>query len=987
MMTIKNKILAILLAMSFNAFAAAWTGSTSEPENMKKIDGKAFYVITTADELAWFAAQVNAGQTTINAVLGKDIVFGASSSKRSTQKWVSIGVDSSTVFNGTLDGAGHTIYGLYVVAGNRFSGLVGVLGSGGIVRNIKLKNGELYVQKNVQYAGSFVGFNNGVVQNCVGGDSLRFGSSTAKIIGGIVGENAGIVDYCISEAVIDSFDVREGSGTELHAQIEPPYMFGGVAGFNLGTIQYSSNKTDWMFYFGYGKTYLGGIVGSNAGKITRSENNAGQIKRVTNSVDTAYVGGAAGFNNGGGMIENVVNNASVVGGTSGPERIGGIVGYNNGNVQNSFVTCGRVYGGTNGNHAGGIAAYNSKTGVISNVFFDANKLKNIDPIPFPASNSKGTLSNVSGMTTANMQKDQFAWILNTTNGTASNSGVWSRSGGYPIFADESNRAIYKIVFNDDGVTSNRYNTNKGTVSFPEDPEPAEGYIFTGWYNSSDVRVKPTTIFSADQTVNAVYADASNVFWTINFYNSDAKTTLLETKSYQHGSIVAYEGETPTRETTAQYTYTFKGWDVELTNAVEDFDYHAVYDSTIRSYTIVFNNSDGSKIESATFEYGKMPSCSKTPTRVATAEWNWAHKGWKPALDYVTGEATYVATYDSNKVEYKVTFLNGTTVIDEQMIPYGGAAVAPTNVTRDGYKFVGWNTTFSNVTENLTVKALFEELITYIVKVDGPNGEKIDSAKIEENGTYVLPTAPKKDGYTFDAYYDGDNKIGTAGTEITVVSDITITAKYSKNPESSSSSVPKSSSSSTPKSSSSVKSSSSDGGSQVVIEGELEQTVSPGAYIDPIIFKNVKTYKRNSTQMSFLQALPSSGGNELAIVGVVPESYKAGVYTDSLTINGSKYKIKLTVVANVSSSSVKSSSSSVKTSIAMKNIMPQFNVKAGFHSVQILGAKVGTSYALLDMQGRVLKNGRVESANFDIAVANAGRYFVKIGDQIRNVNIR
>jgi len=473
--------------------------------------------------------------------------------------------------------------------------------------------------------------------------------------------------------------------------------------------------------------------------------------------------------------------------------------------------------------------------------------------------------------------------------------------------------------------------------------------------------------------------------------------LLETKSYQHGSIVSYEGETPTRETTAQYTYTFRGWDVELTNAVEDFDYHAVYDSTIRSYTIVFNNSDGSKIESATFEYGKMPSCSKAPSREATAEWKYSHKGWKPALDYVTGEATYVATYDSSKVEYKVTFLNGTTVIDEQMIPYGGAAVAPTNVTRDGYKFVGWNTTFANVTENLTVKALFEELITYIVKVDGPNGEKIDSAKVEENGTYVLPTAPKKEGYTFDAYYDGDNRIGTAGTEITVASDITITAKYSKNPESSSSSVPKSSSSSIPKSSSSVKSSSSDGGLQVVIEGELEQTVSPGAYIDPIIFKNVKTYKRNSTQMSFLQALPSSGGNELAIVGVVPESYKAGVYTESWTINGLIYTVKLTIVSSSSkqssssvkssSSSVKLSSSSAKTSIAMQKNMPQFNVIVGFHSVQISDAKVGASYALLDMQGRVLRKGRVESANFDIAVANAGRYFVKIDNRIRNVNIR
>ena len=480
-------------------------------------------------------------------------------------------------------------------------------------------------------------------------------------------------------------------------------------------------------------------------------------------------------------------------------------------------------------------------------------------------------------------------------------------------------------------------------------------------------------------MNAVYVDASNVFWTINFYNTDAKSTLLETKSYRHGSVVAYNGETPTKETTAQYTYSFKGWDAEITNAVEDFDYHAVYDSTVRSYKIYFNNFDGTLIENATFEYGKMPSCSKGPSREATAEWKYSHKGWKPALDYVTGEATYVATYDSSKVEYKVTFLNGTTVIDEQMIPYGGAAVAPTNVTRDGYKFVGWNTTFSKITENLTVKALFEELTTYIVKVVGLNGEKIDSVKVEENGTYILPTAPKKEGYTFDAYYNGEKKIGTAGNEVSVTENITITAKYTKNLESSSSSVPKSSSS--------VKSSSSIGDSQVVVEGELEQSVSPGAYIDPIIFKNVKKYNRNSSHISFLQSLPAQGSDELAIVGLVPESYKVGVYTESWTINGSIYTVKLTIVSNSSSSSAKSSSSSAKTSIAMQKNVPHFIVSVGVRSVQISNAKIGSSYVLLDMQGRVLRKGRVESVNFNIAVQNAGRYFVRIDNQIRNVSVR
>ena len=73
----KLKTLSLLLALLVSfGFGAAWTGANSEPENTKKMDGKTFYVITTADELAWFAAQVNSGNGAINAVLANDIVFG-----------------------------------------------------------------------------------------------------------------------------------------------------------------------------------------------------------------------------------------------------------------------------------------------------------------------------------------------------------------------------------------------------------------------------------------------------------------------------------------------------------------------------------------------------------------------------------------------------------------------------------------------------------------------------------------------------------------------------------------------------------------------------------------------------------------------------------------------------------------------------------------------------------------------------------------------
>lgn len=986
MMTIKNKVLAVLLAMAFNAFAAAWTGSTSEPENMKKIDGKAFYVITTADELAWFAAQVNAGQTTINAVLGNDILFGASTTKRSSQRWIPIGKDSSHIFNGILDGAGKTIYGLFAT-NEKFLGLVGIVGSSGIVRNLSLKNGKRsFVSYVPKWVSGIAALNSGKISNCENGDTISFSATNDfkddfdPVIGGVVAENKGNVEDCVNGGLLD-------------VTVDSYYYtyLGGVSGRNSGNVVHSENKASLKFVdknTNSGGTYYTDIGGSVGGCIGLNKKNINACKNIGAINATAHyiqTGGILGYNSG--TITNCANHGmiSIASRYSGGRKnVGGVVGVNSSqNFSNSYSVANIDSKNSVGTvNVGGVVGLNRKS--VKNSFFNSTVFAKGSSIGIDS----GSVNNVSGMTTANMQKDQFAWVLNTTNGTTSNSGVWSRNGGYPIFADASNRAIYKIVFNDEGVTSNRYNSNKGTVVFPNDPEPAEGLVFTGWYNSSDVRVKPTTVFSADQTVNAVYVDASEVFWTINFYNTDAKSTLLETKSYQHGSVVAYNGDTPTKETTAQYTYTFKGWDVEPSNAVEDFDYHAVYDSTIRSYVITFNNFDGTKIESGSFEYGKMPSCSKTPTRIATAEWKYSHKGWKPALDYVTGEATYVATYDSSKVEYKVTFLNGTTVIDEQMVPYGEAAVAPTNVTREGYKFVGWNTTFSKITENLTVKALFEKLTTFIVKVVGVDGKKIDSVKIEENGIYILPVAPKKDGYTFDAYYNGDTIIGTAGTEISVVSDITITAKYSKNPESSSSSVVKSSSSSVPKSSSSsVKSSSSNGDTQVVVEGKLEQTVAPGEYIDPIFFKNVNSYRRLSWSAFFLTI--GKSGDEISVFGMVPEYIEKKAYTDSLLVNDSKYYFTITVVASTSSSSgnSKSSSSSAKTSIAIHNSMTKFRVSVNSHSIQLSGTEIGKSYVLLDMQGRVLQKGRVESANFNIAVPNAGYYFVKVGNQIRNVVVK
>ncbi|MBP5767538.1 MAG: T9SS type A sorting domain-containing protein [Fibrobacter sp.] len=57
------------------------------------------------------------------------------------------------------------------------------------------------------------------------------------------------------------------------------------------------------------------------------------------------------------------------------------------------------------------------------------------------------------------------------------------------------------------------------------------------------------------------------------------------------------------------------------------------------------------------------------------------------------------------------------------------------------------------------------------------------------------------------------------------------------------------------------------------------------------------------------------------------------------------------------------------------------------TIQISAAPKNSTYAVLDMQGRVLLSGRVESVNFNIAVPNTGSYLVRVGNATRKVQVK
>ena len=122
--------------------ADKWDGEEAKPEDAPADeDNDGVIAINTADELAGFAAAVNAG----TSYSGKTIVL-ASDIDLGNKAWTPIGQNGDKGgFQGIFDGQGHTIYNLYVNQENRAYQAAGLFGSAGYatIKNFKVANATI----------------------------------------------------------------------------------------------------------------------------------------------------------------------------------------------------------------------------------------------------------------------------------------------------------------------------------------------------------------------------------------------------------------------------------------------------------------------------------------------------------------------------------------------------------------------------------------------------------------------------------------------------------------------------------------------------------------------------------------------------------------------------------------------------------------------------------------------------------------------------
>lgn len=235
--------------------------SATEP-SYTYIDGKTFYQLDSADDLYWFAEQVNVNKVyDINAVLTADIVINEDLWSKITvaedgtatvnegetvSSWTPIRyfINSDAVgYEGIFDGANHTISGLYINTGDAYMGLF-ALANGATIKNLGITDSYFYGAYNVASVVSVA--RNTTISNCFSENCLIVSPDSRA---------GGLAAYLISSNISGCYNTSDIKSLRGNA--------GGIAGeisgattvrdcFNAGDIE---SKASASYY------NIGGIVG------------------------------------------------------------------------------------------------------------------------------------------------------------------------------------------------------------------------------------------------------------------------------------------------------------------------------------------------------------------------------------------------------------------------------------------------------------------------------------------------------------------------------------------------------------------------------------------------------------------------------------------------------------------------------------------------------------------------------------------------------
>ena len=398
------------------------------------------------------------------------------------------------------------------------------------------------------------------------------------------------------------------------------------------------------------------------------------------------------------------------------------------------------------------------------------------------------------------------WYNGTTKVTSANPYTFAPTANITLTAKWS---VYNITIpvnvspTGAGTTSPSPFTGQEGSTVNITATPATGYKFAYWTDGVD----DTHYVNNPQPVAMLSVKTLTAYFTLKSYivtwNANGGTVSPASTTKTHGSTLGTL-PTPTRASTAEYSYTFAGWFTatsggtqisSTTTVTGNVTYYAHWTATKRSYTATFNGNGGStpSPSSITKEYntalGTLPTCTRT---------GYTFLGWYTASSggtkistttVVTKDITYYAQWSINS--YTLTFNpnGGTVTPTSKDLEYNsayGTLPTPTRASDEQYTytFAGWYTAATGGTQvTATTKMAAKDTTVYAhwtfntrsytvsyKTTYGTLNKTSQSVAYNSKGscTLTMPNNTAEFTYTFVGWYTAANGGGTkVGSELTL----------------------------------------------------------------------------------------------------------------------------------------------------------------------------------------------------------------------------
>ena len=535
---------------------------------------------------------------------------------------------------------------------------------------------------------------------------------------------------------------------------------------NLGFI--SMNMGGEIVYLNYGlisgcyttglikdiQNYIGGIAGDNEGVIDSCYSSC----TLESSYPSGYVpaGGIAANNSGSGLISNCYFNGTVFGSNATLISQNTIGGGNTDTITNCYAS-GRIIG---------LSSPVSPT--TNNVYYNYDLFSDY-------------ISGMQPLTTAQMkqQASYQTWDFST---------IWAIdptvNDGYPYLRGIGTATV-SYTPGPDGAVVSKTVVPSTVVSVTADTSNA-GYAFTGWYAGTQLlTLSPVYTFIATQTV----------MLTAQFTAVAPGQCLITAAAITGGTVAGggmyTEGDSVTLTAVPTTRYTFDGWYENNIKVSPDASYTftAAASRLLQArfipnqYTVTVTVGAGGTASGGIFHYGDSVILTAVPNT------GYAFDGWYENNIKVSASATYIFTATSDRTlqarftvrlytTVNVTAQTGGSVTGGGTYHYGNS-VTVIAMSNAGYGFAGWYEAGAWVSSNgaytftasadRNLQARFG-VVRYPIDIQSSAGCSTSGSGIYAYGTTATLICTPEPGLIFDGWYENNIKVSSNTTYSFTVTD-------------------------------------------------------------------------------------------------------------------------------------------------------------------------------------------------------------------------